>query len=413
MEDQVMLKISRSIERTILQKIFTFICVFFVSVFTFIFGYHDNNNLSNHQFSLEKTYSNKVLMVKEKPFFPLGLYYIDFDLPGSKINSQKIAAINQIFQAGFNTVHLSITPYDQNIEAYRNVLKETEKLGIYVINENPVNLDRKTLIKSLKSQSSLLGWNIGDDVNLYFKPKQLLNVHRQVKEINPHLFTYISMFDSRKEVIKPYLNTSDLVGMQSYPISNRPINSTYTEIKNVVDLSKRENGGAVIANLQAFQWYEPDKFGKAQRLPTFQEVKNMTYQALLAGAKGIIYYAYRDDVWSLPDHPELWRGVKSLVPEIKTLIPILLNGKAQEINTGLAHILAGTWVCKDQTIAMVINTSETQQTKVEIKMPDGVIPGEPMFEKQPSNILFVNGKLSGNIKPLAVHLYKFGSLVNP
>jgi hypothetical protein len=213
------------------------------------------------------------------------------------------------------------------------------------------------------------------------------------------------MFSLKQEVISRYLHTSDLVGFQSYPISDRPLNSTFNDIKTIVNTSIKDSAAPVIANLQTFKWNEPDSLGNYQREPTFAEIRNMTYQALLGGAKGIIYFSYRHETWFLPEHPELWEGLKSLIPEIKTISPILLYGNLKEINVGIKNILAGIWMNKSQIIAVVINTSYTDTTEVAIQIPANLIQAKPMFKNRASGMFIKGNKLSGVIKPLDVHAY--------
>ena len=51
----------------------------------------------------------------------------------------------------------------------------------------------------------------------------------------------------------------------------------------------------------------------------------MTYQAIIEGANGLIWYAYDDIQFKVLDHPELWAMLKQLTSEIKTLTPTLLE----------------------------------------------------------------------------------------
>jgi hypothetical protein len=96
--------------------------------------------------------------------------------------------------------------------------------------------------------------------------------------------------------------------MQSYPIGNGDdeISLTYDRISLARDAVSPDKK-AVYANVQAFAWQNKKK-GESHpiRVPTFDEVRNMTYQALLAGAKGIIYYTYHDEDWHLSSYPALW-----------------------------------------------------------------------------------------------------------
>ncbi|MBW4687804.1 MAG: hypothetical protein KME40_22510 [Komarekiella atlantica HA4396-MV6] len=342
--------------------------------------------------------SNNILS-NSKPFFPFGLYYVDYNVPKNIKAELKIKALNNMAHAGFNIIHTSNSekPDDDRI-----MLDQAKKLGVHVIIEGPAETD---VMDAFKGKSALLGWNIADDANSRYKRDTVLNRHKQVKKINPNYLTYISMFSLKPEVVMRFLHTSDLIGFQSYPISDRPLNSTFYDMKLLVDISKKYNAAPAIANLQTFKWNEPDSIGNPQRKPRFSEIRNMTYQALLGGVKGIIYFSYLYEDWYLPEHQELWNGLKSLVPEIKVISPILLDGSLNQIDTGFKNILAGIWINQNQVLAVIINTSYTDTTKVAIKVPANLSQAKSIFVNRASGLVIRGGKLSGLIKPLDVHVY--------
>ncbi|MBD6616774.1 hypothetical protein FNW02_13280 [Komarekiella sp. 'clone 1'] len=342
--------------------------------------------------------SNNILS-NSKPFFPFGLYYVDYNVPKNIKAKLKIKALNDMAHAGFNIIH---TSNSEKLDDDRIMLDQAKKLGVHVIIEGPAEIE---VMNAFKTKSALLGWNIADDANSRYKRDTVLNRHNQVKKINPNYLTYISMFSLKPEVIMRFLHTSDLIGFQSYPISDRPLDSTFDDMKFLVNISKKYNAAPAIANLQTFKWNEPDSIGNPQRKPRFSEIRNMTYQALLGGVKGIIYFSYLYENWYLPEHQELWKGLKSLVPEINVISPILLNGSLNNIDAGLKNILAGIWINQNQTLAVIINTSYTNTTEIAIKVPANLKQAKSIFANRASGLAIRGNKLSGLIKPLDVHVY--------
>ncbi|MDF5726063.1 MAG: hypothetical protein PUP91_37585 [Rhizonema sp. PD37] len=339
------------------------------------------------------------ILANSKPFFPFGLYYVDYDSPKNVKNQSRINALTDIAHAGFNTIH---TSNSEQLSDDSMMLDKAQKLGVNVIIEGPADPE---IMDAFKSKFALIGWNIADDANSRYTPELILTRHNQVKKSNFKYLTYISMFSLKPEVIKRFLHTSDLIGFQSYPISDRSLDSTFYDMKNIVDTSKIYNAAPSIANLQTFRWNEPDSIGNPQREPKFSEVRNMTYQALLGGVKGILYFSYRFENWYLPEHQELWNGLKSLVPEIKMISPILLNGNLNQIDAGFKNILAGIWTNQNQVLAMIVNTSYTETTEVAITVPTNISQAKSTFANRPSGFLIRGDKLSGLIKPLDVHIY--------
>jgi hypothetical protein len=195
--------------------------------------------------------------------------------------------------------------------------------------------------------------------------------------------------------------------MQSYPIGNgeEEISVTYDRVSLTRD-AVSPYAKAVYANVQAFAWSNK-KQGESRpiRVPTFDEVRNMTYQALLAGAKGIIYYTYHDEDWHLSSYPALWAGMKTLVPEIKAISSLVLNGVLNIIEVGVEKVVAGMWMDRNQALIMIINRSYDRQ-EVSIAIPGNFSEVRPIFQNRPATLVLNANRLSGFLKPLDVVVYK-------
>ncbi len=338
-------------------------------------------------------------MVNAKPFFPFGLYQASWESQ----EDNPIDHIREIAAAGFNIVHASAIQVDN----YEKFLDEANRLGVYVISRPDFNI--LTLVNAFKHKPAVLGWNLADDVdNGKRTPEQVLKSHAQVKAADPNHVTYVTGYTNQ---IGDFANCSDILAIQTYPVreGKQNLDTTYSKVSIAREAAAKYNK-AVYVNVQAFDWAtaEPDKY-KNPHPPTADEVRNMTYQAILAGAKGIIYYSYHYrgyGGWHLPDNPELWEGMKSLVPEIKQLSPMLLDGSLTKINTRTRDIFAGIWELKGQALAAVINTSYDRPQEVTIALPAGLQSAQPMFPNRPAGMFVKDGKLFGLIKPLEVHIYK-------
>jgi len=89
----------------------------------------------------------------------------------------------------------------------------------------------------------------------------------------------------------------------------------------------------------------------------------------------------------------------------------VLNGDLNKIYPeGEEDIFAGIWRYKNQNIAVVINTSEDSTRKVSIGLPaESAGEAESIFSGRPSGMVVKDGKLSGLIEPLDVHVYRLNS----
>ena len=339
---------------------------------------------------------NGITIVNGKSFFPFGFYYISSSEP--KVQDL-IEDMRDIAAAGFNTIHASAN----EVNSHEKFLNEAARLGIYVISEQGIGL--LNMINSFKQKPAALGWNIADDVdNGKLLPQEVLKVHQQAKLADPHHITYISGYSDK---IKQFGNCADVVAMQSYPIGNgdEDISVTYDRVSLTRDAVSPYRK-AVYANVQSFAWPNK-KQGESHliRVPTFDEVRNMTYQAMLGGAKGIIYYAYHDGDWNLSSHSALWTGMKTLVPELKAISSLVLNGVLNIIDVGVEKVVAGMWMERNQALIVIVNRSYDPK-EVSILFSENLSHVKPMFQNHSSTLVLNANRLSGFLKPLDVVVYQ-------
>lgn len=326
-------------------------------------------------------------IVNSKPFFPFGFYHVS---PYDNEATKRLNALRKIADAGFNTMFVPLDLEDGSF------VDEATRLGVYIIGE--FNDNTISVVNTYKKKPAILGWLVADDAdNGKQTPEQVFQFHNQVKVADPQHVTYLSGYNPKK--IGQFMNSADLVAMQSYPVNFEPLSSTDYSISGAVKTSPSYR--PIIANLQTFAW-------QGSRAPSFKEVRNMTYQSLINGVKGVIYYTYYDSTWDMSSNPNLWNGIKSLVPEIKQLSPTLLDGQLTKINTGVEDVFAGFWKYQNQAVVVVINTSRRSTRTVSIPLPSQRTSGvEPMFSGRPSGMAVIGSKLSGSIKPEDVHVYSF------
>lgn len=333
----------------------------------------------------------------DQPFFPFGFYCSSFN------PNQRMEALRNIAAGGFNTIFI----FWDNLDDYGAFLDEAKRLGVHIITELRGD-SHLAIVNQFKDKSAVLGWGIADDAGDHQSSDEILAFHRQVKAADSKHYTYVSVSNWSKKWAG-YAHVADLIGGQSYPIgypfNNRPKNlpNDLSEVNYVFNLGRsaaHKHNRPVIANLQTFSW-------EGQRWPTPHEVYNMTYQALLSGVKGIIFYIYDDGESRIREHPDVWNMLKSLVPEIKKLSPALLEGTFTRLNTQLSDLFAGQWTYGNIIYVVVLNTSRTKTRQVSLPIP-AKAPGaaQPLFPGRPLGMVFQDGKLNGLIKPGDVHVYQ-------
>lgn len=345
------------------------------------------------------------MLVDGKAFFPIGYY--------SKWNYthlERMYETRALGAGGFNlylgeVVNTSVSDYGLFLdEAYR------QKVGVFSKYFGVIgSATDMELINSFKGKPSLLGWIIADDVN-NFKPAEVLDFHKRVKAADSSRITYISAYDT--DGVEEFMNTTDFVGLQSYPLPQGCCNwhnsvpspaphlaSTFWYMKWIIDKATPFNR-AVMANLQTFKWDNG-------RWPTAKEADNMSYQAIVAGVKGIAYYTFEDGSSTIDKtHPDVWNATKNVASELKLLAPVLLNGqRTTTVEDAGKAVYSAQWKYNNSVYVIVVNTSNSTK-QVSVELPTGTNGAlKSPFASRPSDMKFSNNALIGNIAPLDVHIY--------
>lgn len=331
-------------------------------------------------------------VVNGRPFFPFGWYHVSWSFSAE----ERLACLREVAAGGFNVIHAGI----KDLGEWETLLDEAEKLGVYVCTE--FGVDPLQVIHRYKDKPAVLTWNPGDEPDgAGVAPEEMQRRHDSFKLADPDHPTYMTL--CVPSTYARYVGCAEIIAPDPYPI-NRTNPSTvpvYTTL-SAARSEASKYGRPVWGILQCFG-YETGSW----RVPTFAECRNMTYLALLAGVKGIIYYTFADSGFRVTEHPELWAGMQTLPPEIKALEPALLDGKLEKLETGLEDVFAGAWTVGNRVIICVVNTSPTEARTVAILLPAGAVgEARPMFAGHPASLAARDGQLTGSVGPLDVQVYE-------
>ncbi|MDL2345543.1 hypothetical protein QOL99_15495 [Deinococcus sp. MIMF12] len=329
--------------------------------------------------------------VEGRPFFPLGFYHVSWAGGGTPGGRQE--DLRRLSEAGFN---LMVTEpiNDRDVSDFEQTLNAAQRSGVYVMS---YGLGEAT-VKRVGHHPAVLGFKLADDSNVLVKPEEVRRRHAQLKALSPDKLTYISLSVGFGRPETAYFGVSDMVGNQSYPVGSDDISVTYPVMRSAVE-SALARRSVPVANLQTFAW-------EGKPLPSEAELRNMTYQALMAGVKGIVYYAYRSREVDLGREPRLWQAAGTLAGEIAQLSPALLNGERQELSDGRAGrpvvvVLRG----RGGDFLLALNNSRTKTQTV--RVPLSRVPGGwQVMAGKGSSLTRRGGQVSGQLAPLQVVAYR-------
>lgn len=185
-----------------------------------------------------------------------------------------------------------------------------------------VGIPRPTESKRSTSASAVAAWYIADEPEINRQsPEDIARIAAAVRRWDPGTPLTLVVGDARYSRL--YAPSVDALMVDWYPVPHLPLGSVGDQVSMAVS---QAGGKPVWAVLQAMDWKDypqrdPQK-PRIGRFPTHEELRFMTYHAVLRGASGVYYFEFqRRSVpgKSLLDYPERWQTLKSVVKELSVL----------------------------------------------------------------------------------------------
>jgi hypothetical protein len=352
--------------------------------------------------------------------FPFGIYHTSWI--GDRYEDARDQDLIAIHDNGLHILKTSLDPTSRQSDV--TLLDDAARRNIGVMAELYLPA-LGTLIDHMKKHPAIISWQIGDDFNVttsknYCSPELLKERHELALAHDPHHVTYASggsALVARYRSFKDYQGCVNLIGIQCYPVGNKPDFPDKLTLERCFQLFKSrvseiEGSGIVpIANLQSFSWTKKGIF------PTPSESRNMLYGALAAGVKGVLYYTFYDgtdikgNVTLNRQNPALWDEIGKQAKEINQLAPFLLKGtrRALPSNTENVHILI--WENETKKILVIFSTDRSNAQDLHTAIPDS--SGRTLvslFDNRPNGLELKGGILTGRIQPEEVHVYAFTAI---
>lgn len=317
-----------------------------------------------------------------KRIFPYGVYIGKGDDQG--IMKDFSRHLQQIKDGGFNTV-LSYYYGNRSNANAQSYLKLADQIGLNVIysfsdfyDGSPNYADYNVrandrlgqLVEALKNEPALLSWYIADELPLSYIVAAERN-YQKIKSIDVDHPVY--QVTDKPAWLPDLQHVSDVIGTDPYPVNT----STNANLKMVTDWTKPTIGFPNKGVWQVVQAFNKGLFNSQNREsyvhPTEQQVKNMVFQSIIGGAKGILLYgyhhlAYRYDVKkgafvvSQQDFEQNWAQLLNINKEMATIIPVVLENQIVTINVQEnPNVQHRAWRYQNDIYLMLANTSKQEQ----------------------------------------------------
>ena len=327
-----------------------------------------------------------VLLEDGKPFFPLGFYDVCWTVPAE----QRLRMARDIAQWGYNTIHVAIQGPENKGDGYGSFLDECARLGVRVITE--FSGDPLPVIEKYRGKQAVLGWNPGDEpAPKGITPAQMFERYDSFKRLDSdHLAYTVICVPSQ---YANYAAGTDVLAPDPYPVPRRGVDVVYRRLREAKDAANRVDT-ALWAVGQAFGGQKYDKNGDWPRCPDSREFRGMSYLALMAGVKGIIYYTYYDGSFDILKAPDLLEAVKAFPAELRELTPFVLDGTCELLAEDADGVYAMAWTLGAERRLVAVNARD-KEAKVSLPFEGGQV-----LHGTPRDLRIEGGKMQFTLPPL-------------
>jgi len=374
---------------------------------------------------------NRVILNGE-PFFPLGLYVAQcsIDDQSSQLNEIQDSPFDTLMNYAINTCG-NTEATEPQINSYLDQLQSRGLKIIFSLAEyfSPCNASNTECenplttieIESIMEQkvtafggdSAIIGWYMNDEVCPACLSK-LEAGYGKIRELDQHHPVWSVHWNAigQNSWLLQEAHTTDIVGVDPYPIDNNPI-TLVSEMANAAT----KTGKPLWLVPQIFSWTDDpgDSRAATGRPPTREEMRAMTYLAVNHGAKGIIYYSYfniRDDA----DYNTRWPQIKKIASEIDQLRPVFLSIHQANEN----HIVSNNGNIDFKLMweggtyyLLAVNTKvdaggdpvQNNSVSFQINLANKPAVFDTLFEDPSRQIPVGSGTVTDDFGPYEVHVY--------
>jgi hypothetical protein len=346
-------------------------------------------------------------VVEGKPFFPLGFY----------LDTIHDADLEKIAAAGFNCVMPYAFSSMPTAEAGK-LLDLAQGRGIKVIYSikdlyagteclPKGGIDGKTdpdaavtaVVERFRSHPGVLAWYLNDELPATMRDA-LEARYRLVRRLDPDHPTWAVLY--QVDELADYRHTCDVLGADPYPVPDKPVAMAADWARKTRDAT----GGACAfwQVPQVFDWanYHKNEDPARHRAATYDEMRVMTYLALVNGAKGLIYYSFYDLKRDRLGFDVRWKDVSRLGAEVRSLMPALLATGTAPRDVAVSGPGGAAVFREGNRLWVLVANPDKAAATVRLAVPKGVGSLKTLGGR---SIAVGDGPVVEELKPLACETY--------
>ena len=300
-------------------------------------------------------------VVDGKRFFPMGLY---LHAPGTTDENME-----RIAKGGFNTILTYDYGPGKDSDAY---MERAAKHHLKVI----YNSGKSTkYVEQMRDKPTLLAWYTSDEPRMSDLPA-LRTAYQNIQrdDVNHPIF----IVQDKTEMMAKHFDNTDILGADPYPVGSANLTKTSRNTRIAVDAARGARGVWIVTQLMNWANYPYKTSG---HWPTLDEMRNQSYQAIINGAKGLLFYSYYNLMY--PSSPykqgpldmaffkERWALVTQMSEEINEVVPVVLEDKKTVLDVPKdTQIEVGAWQDGNQLLLLMANPYYEEKS-ITFKLPDG------------------------------------------
>jgi hypothetical protein len=285
----------------------------------------------------------------------------------------------------------------------------------------------REVVNRFKNHPGFGAWKGADEPEWGKHPlAPLMRAREIVRDLDPnHPMVLIQAPRGTVESMRKYNGTADVVGADIYPVSIPPgVHSqfkTNTEINMVGDytriMSQVGEGRMPVWMVLQIAFSGTVNPGRKLIMPTYQQERFMTYEAIINGARGLLYFGgslpqamNRRDAklgWNWGFWYSVLRPVVAQIGDKSPLYPALLEANsALPVKSNVADIEYCVREAGGNVFLLACKRNRGTADVMFSGLPGSVTAGEVLFEPAARQVSVKNGAFTDRFTQFDVHVYK-------